>query len=96
MVPVRIAVNLMLVGSMYLCGQLKCSFGWKAALISVSACGVMIMIGAAALWFVKHESFIRAIIVSWNTDFYGCVSILAATVVSLLLTGERLRAVKEK
>ncbi len=91
MISVKIAANITLIGCMLLCGCVKWAFPWKILLLAVPACAVMILGGAAALWMVKHESIIRAVIVSWNTDLYSCVSVLAAAAGGLLLTGEQIR-----
>lgn len=88
MISVRIAVNLTLIGCTLLCGRVRWAFVWKVLLTGVPVCAVMILGGAVALWIVKHESIIRAAIVSWNTDLYSCVSVFAAAVCGLLLTGE--------
>lgn len=88
MIPVEVATNLVLIGCMCLCGRVKWNFVWKTLMLALPACAVMILGGAAALWAVKHENIIRAVIVSWNTDLYPCLSVLIAAAGSLLLTGE--------
>ncbi len=94
MILVKIAANLTLVGSMCftMTNKTKSSaFVWKCAVITLLTCAVAFLGGAVALWIVKHESFIRSFIVSWNTELFSCLSILGAVIVSLLLTGDKAR-----
>lgn len=96
MVSVRIAANLTLIGCMHLIGTIRLEFIWEMLILALPACAVMVLGGAAALWMVKHESIIRAIIVSWNTELYTCMSIIAAAAAGMWLTEEKVKRKNEQ
>ena len=80
MVPVDILVNLtMLLFMCRVCGRMTSRL-MNILLLVVPAFVVMLLGSAVALWVVKGDSFIRGLIVAWNTDLYSALSILGAAV----------------
>ena len=81
MIPVEIMVNMALLGCMRVVLKIRKPYWLKVVLLSVPAFLVMLIGNTVAIWLVKDESIVRALIVAWNTEVYSCLSILGAALV---------------
>ena len=78
MIPVDILVNMTLLGCMAVILKKKWPYWAKGLFLALPAFMVMIIGSTIAIWLVKNERIVRALIVAWNTDVYSGLSILGA------------------
>lgn len=84
MVPVEILINMTLIGAMQMVLKKKRPYALNVVMLAIPAYAVMLLASAAAIWVVKEERIIRALIIAWNTDAYSGLSLLGAALVSTL------------
>lgn len=83
MIPIDILVNLTLVGCMAV--VLKFRKGWFASLLMLTlpTFAMLLLSEAVALWIVKEEGLMRAMVVAWNISLYSGLSLLGAAAVCI-------------
>lgn len=80
MIPVHMLVGLALTGCMMLVIRKNCGFLGAVIVMALPAFVVLLAGTAAALWAVKQEGILRALVGAWNTSAYTGVSMLGAAV----------------
>ena len=83
MIPVEVLVNLTLIVCMCAVLRLRWHYGFKVILLAGSAVLAMLLCRTTALWIVKEENLLRALIFAWNTDIYSYLSLLGAVLLSI-------------
>ena len=81
MIPVEILINLTLIGSMLLIMKNRWRYVMNVAVLMLPAFAMMLLAETAAIWIVKEEKVLRALIIAWNTDVYSVFSLLGAVLV---------------
>ena len=84
MIPVEILIGMTLIGGMRMLLGKKRAYVLNAVMVTIPAYAVMLLASAVAIWIVKEERFVRALIIAWNTDAYSGLSLLGAALVSTL------------
>jgi len=78
MVPVCILSNLTVTGCVVYLLRPRFSYMINVLLSAIPAFCITLLGSAIAIWLVKEETLVRAVIVAWNTGFYSGISLLCA------------------
>ena len=81
MIPVDMLINMTMLSCMGLVLKKSWAYALNVVVLAAPAFAVMLLASTMAIWIVKDENVIRALIVAWNTDAYSALSLLGAALV---------------